>query len=92
MLGSCCGTKRVKSSSFNESIMKSDAEDDALSKLERRLNDLEAYIKPTKFRRVEIKHTFPIHDAEFSEDLVIRILGYLSKGDYLTCKVNESHQ
>ena len=72
--------------------MKNDTEDDALSKLESRLNDLEAYIKPTKFRRVEIKHTFPIHDDEFSEDLMIRILAYLSKRDYLTCKVRESDQ
>jgi len=60
--------------------------EDRLSSLEKRLDSIEHYTNPTKFRRVEVIPTFPIHDAEFSEDLVILILAYLSRKEYLLCK------
>lgn len=60
-----------------------------ISSLETRLRLIEGHINPTKFRRVEIIPTFPLHDTEFPEDLLIRILAYLSKKDFLTCKVSQ---
>lgn len=61
--------------------------EDRLSSLERRLDSIERYTNPTRFRKVEIIPTFPIHDAEFPEDLVIHILAHLSKKEYFTCKL-----
>ncbi len=62
--------------------------EERITSLERRVDSIEVQVKPTKFQRLEIVNIFPIHDADFPEDLLIRILGYLARKDYLTCKVS----
>lgn len=58
-----------------------------VSTLEGRLNSIDICTNTTRFRRIETIPTFPLHDEDFPEDLLILILAHLSKQDYLTCKI-----
>jgi len=55
------------------------------SNLENRLNAMERFVTPSHFKRVEIAPIFPIE--HLPDDLQIRILAYLNKRDYLSCKI-----
>ena len=66
---------------------KASNEDERISILEKRLTALESFIDPTPFKQLLKIPIFPIHHKEMPEEVEIRILAYLSKRDYLTCKL-----